>query len=52
MDWKQTMLKNKTKGERREERRLKQKHAPKGGTLAGQINKLKINKFYIKKRKK
>ena len=45
------MERKKTKAEVREEKRLKQKYAPKGATFAGQINKLKINKFYNKKRK-
>jgi len=48
------MIKSKeiiTKAEKREQKRLKAKNAPQGGTLAGQMQKIKINRGY-KKRKK
>jgi hypothetical protein len=45
------MLK-KTKAEKREEIKLKRKCAPKGGTLAGQLQKSQTCKNYIKKTKK
>lgn len=44
------MLK-KTKAEKREEIRLKRKCAPKGGTLAGQLQKTQTCKKYAGKKK-
>ena len=41
----------KTKAEKREEKRLKAKQAPKGGTLAGQMAKMKTAKQYLRKKK-
>jgi len=40
----------KTKSEKREEIRLKRKSSPKGGTLAGQLQKTKTSKNYAKKK--
>jgi len=41
-----------TKAEKREAERLKRKNAPKGGTLAGELAKLKTAKFYAKRKNK
>ena len=41
-----------TKAEKREEKHLKTKKAPKGGTLAGQIKKVQTSKKYAKKKLK
>jgi|SaaInlStandDraft_4_1057021.scaffolds.fasta_scaffold00003_69 hypothetical protein len=41
-----------TKAEIRENKRNKAKNAPKGATLAGQMNKSKITKKHAKKSKK
>jgi hypothetical protein len=42
----------KTKAEIREIKRLKQRFAPKGGTLAGQFVKMKTARQYAKKKLK
>jgi len=42
----------KTKAEIREAKRLKQKYAPKGGTLAGQFQKIKTSRSYVRKKSK
>lgn len=46
------MINKKTKAEMREEKRLKQKYAPKGGTLAGQLLKIKTSRSYARKKSK
>jgi hypothetical protein len=41
----------KTKAERRAEKKLKLKFAPKGATLAGQLNKIRTAKNYAKRKR-
>ncbi len=41
-----------TKAEKREQIKQKAKFAPKGGTLAGQILKMKTSKNYLRKKRK
>lgn len=40
-----------TKAEKREEKRQKAKNAPKGGTLAGQVQKVLTARKYARKKK-
>lgn len=55
LGWKEKLLINmnhkKTKAELREIRRLKQRFAPKGGTLAGQVLRTKTSRLYLKRKK-
>lgn len=41
-----------TKAEKREQLRQKAKTAPKGGTLAGELAKIKTSKGYLKRKAK
>ncbi|MCX6785340.1 MAG: hypothetical protein NTZ18_00625 [Candidatus Komeilibacteria bacterium] len=40
-----------TKAEKRELLKIKERFAPKGGTLSGQIVKMKTSKGYLKRKK-